>query len=101
MRRPQAVRRALPGDDQARRLGLPDHRAWRSSSGSCSSRPACGRWLPCPRACTSPPGTTTVLKVTPVGALDGRALGGSLRVVVTRAADLGAAKTAVDELIDL
>jgi len=34
-----------------------------------------------------------------VAAADGRALGGSLRVVVTRAADLAAARTAVDELV--
>jgi thiamine biosynthesis lipoprotein len=35
----------------------------------------------------------------PIAAADGRALGGSLRVVVTRAADLAAATTAVDELV--
>ena len=35
----------------------------------------------------------------PVAAVDGNALGGSLRVVVTRAADLAAAKTAVDQLV--
>jgi thiamine biosynthesis lipoprotein ApbE len=34
-----------------------------------------------------------------VAAVDGRALGGSLRVVVTRPADLAAAKAAVDELV--
>jgi FAD:protein FMN transferase len=36
---------------------------------------------------------------TPVGAADDRALGGSLRVVVTRASDLEAAKAAVDEVV--
>jgi thiamine biosynthesis lipoprotein len=36
---------------------------------------------------------------TDVAAVDDRALGGSLRVVVTRAADLHAAKAAVDELV--
>jgi FAD:protein FMN transferase len=36
---------------------------------------------------------------TPVTAVDGRALGGSLRVVVTRAADLTAAKAAVDDVV--
>jgi thiamine biosynthesis lipoprotein len=36
---------------------------------------------------------------TPVAAVDDRALGGSLRVLVTRAADLSAAKAAVDELV--
>lgn len=35
----------------------------------------------------------------PVAIVDDRALGGSLRVVVTRAADLTAAKTAIDELL--
>lgn len=34
-----------------------------------------------------------------VAAIDGRALGGSMRVVVTRTADLAAAKAAVDELV--
>jgi thiamine biosynthesis lipoprotein ApbE len=34
-----------------------------------------------------------------VAAVDGRALGGSLRVVVTRAADLAAAKAVVDEVV--
>jgi thiamine biosynthesis lipoprotein ApbE len=36
---------------------------------------------------------------TPVATADDRALGGSLRVVVTHAADLAAAKAAVDELV--
>jgi FAD:protein FMN transferase len=36
---------------------------------------------------------------TPVAAADGRALGGSLRVVVTRPADLAAARGAVDEVV--
>jgi thiamine biosynthesis lipoprotein ApbE len=36
---------------------------------------------------------------TPVAAVDGKALGGLLRVVVTRAADLVPAKAAVDELV--
>jgi thiamine biosynthesis lipoprotein ApbE len=36
---------------------------------------------------------------TPVAAIDDRALGGSLRLIVTRAADLGAAKAAVDEVV--
>ena len=36
---------------------------------------------------------------TPVVAIDDRALGGSLRLIVTRAADLGAARAAVDELV--
>lgn len=36
---------------------------------------------------------------TPVAAVDGRAFGGLLRVVVTRAADLAPAKAAVDELV--
>jgi FAD:protein FMN transferase len=36
---------------------------------------------------------------TPVAAVDGRAFGGLLRVVVTRAADLAAAKAAVDGLV--
>jgi thiamine biosynthesis lipoprotein ApbE len=39
------------------------------------------------------------LKKTPVAAVDDRALGGALRVVVTRAVDLAAAKAAVDELV--
>jgi thiamine biosynthesis lipoprotein len=36
---------------------------------------------------------------TKVAAVDGRAFGGSLRVVVTRAADLAAAKAAVDDVV--
>ena len=36
---------------------------------------------------------------TPVAAVDGRAFGGLLRVVVTRAPDLAAAKAAVDEVV--
>jgi FAD:protein FMN transferase len=36
---------------------------------------------------------------TPLAAVDDRALGGSLRVIVTRAADLATAKAAVDELV--
>ena len=36
---------------------------------------------------------------TPVAAVDDRALGGSFRVVVTQAADLTAAKTAVDQVV--
>jgi thiamine biosynthesis lipoprotein ApbE len=39
------------------------------------------------------------LNLTPVATADGRALGGSLRVVVTHAADLTAAKAVVDELV--
>jgi thiamine biosynthesis lipoprotein ApbE len=39
------------------------------------------------------------LNRTPVAAVDDRALGGSFRVVVTRAADLTAAKTAVDQVV--
>lgn len=36
---------------------------------------------------------------TPIASVDDRALGGALRVVVTRAADLAGAKAAVDELV--
>jgi thiamine biosynthesis lipoprotein ApbE len=39
------------------------------------------------------------LNLTPVATADDRALGGSLRVVVTQAEDLSAAKAAVDELV--
>ena len=39
------------------------------------------------------------MNLMPVAAVDDRALGGSLRVVVTRAADLAAAKAAVDEIV--
>ena len=39
------------------------------------------------------------MNLTEVAAVDDRALGGSLRVVVTRAADLTAAKAAVDEVV--
>jgi thiamine biosynthesis lipoprotein ApbE len=52
----------------------------------------------CPEARASSEARLAVRR-TAIAAVDDRALGGSLRLVVTRAADLDAAKAAVDELV--
>src|SRR5712691_6126683 len=88
MRRPPA--RA----DPPRRLGLSDPQARTGARAPAAARGAGDEGLPGARDRAAAPMTTSVL-----GIADGRALGGSLRVVVTRPQCLAAAKAAVDDVV--
>src|SRR6266849_6045521 len=98
MRRPRPLRRAAAGADPPRRLGLPDHRPRPDSEAAGADRPARGRDLPCPGA--GPATHAGVeMSITLLGIVDDRALGTSMRLIVTRPEMLTAAKAAVDRVI--
>src|SRR6266851_3870048 len=97
MRRPRPLRRAAAGADPPRRLGLPDHRPRPDSGAAGADRPARGRDLPCPGA--GPAAHAGVeMSITLLGIVD-RALGTSMRLIVTRPEMLTAAKAAADRVI--
>src|ERR1700694_3215233 len=102
MRWARPVRRDPAGDDPARLLGLSDHRAGRDSSAPDGAGPArCGR-LPSPRdraAQGASAEATPEMRSTVLGISDDRALGSSLRLIVTNPALLLAAKAAVDDVV--
>src|SRR6202521_2256558 len=102
MRWARPVRRDPAGDDPARLLGLSDHRAGRDSSAPDGAGPArCGR-LPGPRdraAQGASAEATPEMRSTVLGISDDRALGSSLRLIVTNPTLLLAAKAAVDDVV--
>src|SRR5258708_12276159 len=98
MQRARTLRGAPPRADPARRLGLPDHRERSGSASPRDAGAARGRGLP--RAC---PGAATLgaqeMTTALLGIADDRALGGSMRVIVTHPQTLAAAKAAVDGVV--
>src|SRR5690348_13315406 len=98
MRRQRAVRRAAPRAHPSRRLGLSDPQARagaRAPHGPCGAR---GRRLSRPRHRLAPH-QGEEMTATVLGIADDRALGSSLRVIVTQPESLRAAKAAVDEVV--
>src|SRR5438876_129674 len=98
MRWSWAVRRAAAGADPPRRLGLPDRRFGQRSQTPAPARAASGRGLPCSRRHLAARGGQA-MTATVLGIADDRALGSSLRLMVTRPQSLAAAKAAVDDVI--
>src|SRR5207237_881610 len=98
MRWSWAVRRAAAGADPPRRLGLPDRRFGQRSQTPAPARAASGRGLPCSRRHLAARGGQA-MTATVLGIADDRALGSSLRLIVTRPQSLAAAKAAVDDVI--
>src|SRR2546429_199787 len=98
MRWSWAVRRAAAGADPPRRLGLPDRRFGQRSQTPAPARAASGRGLPCSRRHLAARGGQA-MTATVLGIADDRALGSSLRLIVTRPQSLAAAKAVVDDVI--
>src|ERR1700674_448160 len=102
VRRSRFVRRALAGADPIGRLGLPDRRGGPGSGSPPPARAARCAELPGAGSRSHSHGTAEeaqAMNQGRFGAADDRALGSSLRVVVTREADLASAKAAVDEIL--
>src|SRR5690349_17406400 len=95
MRRPRVVRRAAAGADPARRLGLPDRGAGTGPRAPPAARPARGRALP--GAGPDPAqARQRGVNAAALGIADGKALGGSYRLIVTRPDRLEAAREALE-----
>src|SRR3981081_4090180 len=99
VRRTRTVRRARPRAHPAGRLGLSDRRAGPYSGSSAANGQARQRPMPRPgaRAAANSGGA---MSYTVLGIAEDRALGGSLRVVVTKPEALRAATAAVEEIVN-